>query len=64
MIADCRKITTLRELRLVNMNLNVHTKEILRSLHDHKTLRILDMSDNGIQNMSEISSLLKQNQVI
>lgn len=59
MITDCRKITTLKELRLISMHLSAHTKEILRCLHDHKTLKVLDMSNNGIQCMSEISALLK-----
>ena len=55
MIADCKKITTLKELRLTRMNLNVHTNEILRNLQDHKMLKVLDLSFNNIDCMAEIS---------
>lgn len=64
MIADCRHITTLRELRLLRMNMRAHTNEIIQSLHDHRQLRILDLTDNGIQSMDYISRFLSYNQVI
>ena len=64
MIADCRVMTNLKELRLINMNLNHgnHTREILKALNDHKMLRILDLSHNQIVGLKEIGSLIVCNQ--
>lgn len=64
MIADCRKITTLRELRLRRMHLGFgdHTGEILRALAPHPTLRVLDLSYNRIHDLRAIAALIVENQ--
>ena len=66
MIADVKNIGTLRELRLIRMNLNhgEHTKEILKSLVDHKRMRILDLSYNRISGLKEIATLLIKNHTL
>lgn len=63
MIADCRKITTLRELHLRRMNLGYgdHTGEILRALAPHPTLRVLDLSYNRIHDLRAIAALIVEN---
>jgi hypothetical protein len=38
--------------------------DILKDLHDHQHLRSLDLSDNNIQNMEELSNLLVNNNSI
>ena len=64
MIADCKRITTLRELRLRHMHLcnGDHTGEILRALAPHPALRILDLSYNRIHDLRAIAALLVENQ--
>mgnify|MGYP006099244325 CR=1 FL=1 len=64
LIEDCKAIETLEELHLVNMGLNVATKSVLLHLYPHKSLRTLDLSNNQITSMSEIASLLSNNQVL
>ena len=38
--------------------------EILKSLGDHKQLKILDISHNGLKDMQQISDLIIKNQTI
>ena len=66
LIDDVKRIKTLKELRLTRKNLNhgQHTKEILKSLVDHKSLKILDLSFNKISGLKEIATLLVKNHVI
>ena len=48
----------------MNLNHGQHTKEILKSLVDHKSLKILDLSFNKISGLKEIATLLVKNHVI
>ena len=65
MMESFKLMTTLKELRLVSLDINqVHTKELVQSISDIKTLRILDLSHNHIQSMEDISNLLSKNQYI
>lgn len=65
MMESFKHMTSLKELRLISLDLNhVHTKELVHSISDIKTLKILDLSHNHIQSMEEISHLLSKNQYI
>jgi hypothetical protein len=44
-VESLKNMTSLKELRLVNLKVNhIHTKELAKSVSDHKTLKILDLS--------------------
>ena len=64
LIEDCKAIETLEELQLKDMGLNVATESVLLHLYPHKKLKILDLSNNRITSMTEIASLLTNNQVL
>jgi Leucine-rich repeat (LRR) protein len=64
LIEDCKTIETLQELHLINMGLNVATQSVLLHLYPHKQLKTLDLSNNHLTSMSEIASLLSNNQVL
>lgn len=64
LVADCRVLKNLRELRLIRMNMKDHAKEIVKYLLDHKNLKILDLSFNDLSKMSCISEFLMKNQVL
>jgi Leucine-rich repeat (LRR) protein len=61
LIEDFKKLTSLRELRLIKMNMKEHVNSILGDMHSYKHLQLLDLSDNGITNMREISTMLANN---
>lgn len=63
-ISVCQNLKSLKELRLINMHLSSHSKEIQKCLQNHQNLKILDISQNGIQFMGEISNLLIHNSSI
>jgi hypothetical protein len=47
MIESFKNMTTLKELRLINLKINqIHTRELAKSVSDHKNLKILDLSQN------------------
>ena len=66
LIQDCKNLKCLNELHLRKMGLGrqQHLKEILETLYDHKTVKILDLSYNNISGLKEISSLIVKNQHI
>ena len=66
LIADCKTLKTLEELRLIDMHIghSSHTKEIIQSLHDHKKLKIIDLSHNNIKSFKDIGEFLGKNQVL
>jgi hypothetical protein len=63
MIQDCRNLKHLEQLHLVRMGLNEanHLKEILEALYDHGKIKVLDLSYNNIEGLSEIASLAVKN---
>ena len=64
MLADCSNLDKLKELHLVKMNMQEHMREIIKYLLDHKSLKILDLSNNELKNMNSVSEFLARNQVI
>ena len=64
LIEDCKGMETLEELHLINMGLNIATKSVLLHLYPHKKLKTLDLSHNQLTSMTEIASLLTNNQVL
>ena len=64
LIEACKGMETLEELRLINMGLNVATESVLLHLYTHKKLTTLDLSNNRLTSMTEIASLLANNQVL
>ena len=51
MLQDCKNLKELEELKLISMNISKHVDEILVDLHNHKHLKVLDLSNNDIENM-------------
>lgn len=51
----------MQELHLINMHLveDDRYKPIVQTLNNHKQLKVLDLSGNGIKDMSNIANMLK-----